>query len=217
MYLSLPILALISLLAQSSFGEVTSMIDGKYVNKLPISVTNIEDSNQLHLQLIVPQGLCQTGLVKRVEGGFHKKSYMACEDLQKRESDKMLYIFYNYGKNLNNATELMGKEKERLTTKICSGYDIIYEESEDYGDYSQADSLLSCSDVKNNRKVVMLISFFAGKYDSSALHYDIRVPIEYPDEFAVSELLRNINDNSLSILKNGTHFKFINTCKGYQK
>jgi hypothetical protein len=211
----LQIIALL-ILPQCSFADVTSILDGKYINKLPIVVTDVADADKIELQLIVPQGLCPTGLVKRVEGGFHKKSYMACEDLQKRESDKMLYIFYNDGQNANNAKELMEKEKERLTTKICSGYSIIHEESEDYGDYSQADMLFSCSDVKNSRKVIMLISFFAGESDSSAIHYDIRVPIEYPQEFTVSELLSNIN-NSLSILKGGTHSKFVNSCKHYQE
>ena len=202
---------------QSCFAEnVTSIIDGKYINKLPISVTNIPESSKLELKLIIPDGFCQSGLVRRDSSGFYKKEYMLCQDLPQRFSDKMFYVFYSQGKSTGSAKDYMEAEKKYLTTKVCSGYRVIYEASYDHTDYSQADMIFSCSNVKNNQKVIMLTSFFAGQNDASALHYDIKIPIEDMEDFVINEMLNNINNGAISILKDGVEAYTAKCAKNYQ-
>jgi hypothetical protein len=215
--IALQIFALLLTINQLCYAEnVTSSVDGRYINKLPISVTDVPEAEKLQLKLVVPKGFCQASLVKRDSNGFHKKEYMLCEDLPQRVSDKMFYILYNEGSSMNSAKELMEMERDRLTTKVCSGYRIIYEASYDQQNYSQADLIISCSDIKNNRKVVMLTSFFAGEKDASAFHYDIRMPIEDPEEFTVDEILSNINNGGLTILKAGEELVAASCGKNYQ-
>ena len=87
--IALPIFALLLTINQFCYAEnVTSSIDGRYINKLPISVTDVPEAEKLQLKLMVPKGFCQASLVKRDSNGFHKKEYMLCEDLPQRVSDQ---------------------------------------------------------------------------------------------------------------------------------
>ena len=204
---------LLMCIAQIAYGKnVTTIVDGRYVNKLPIYVTGLDESEKVELEVRVPKGLCQASLVKRVDNGFYKKEYMACEDLKKRESNKMFFILYNIGQCQQTATELIDIEKDRLS-HLCSEYTVLHEESSEGNGYAESEMIFSCSDIKTKNKVVMLMSFFSEGSDCSGFSYNMKMGLEDPNDFAIGEMIQNINDDNISIYRGGVKESDFRCCK----
>ena len=189
--------------------------DNQGIHRLPISVTGQDPSQTIELELKVPINFCQANLVKRSEGGVYKKEYMRCEDLAIRKSDKMFYIFYNKGSSEGDAAKFLELKKQQLTTKVCTGYEILYEKTSQEDGYSKSEMIISCTNMEKNVKILMLLAFFVGEKDSCSLNYDIKLSLNDPEDFAISEILQNLNNENITILRGGKERTPITFCADY--
>ena len=171
-----------------------------YIEKLPVHVTDVAEEDKLELYIKVPDGFCHNSLVKRINGGFHKKEYIPCKDLRSRKAEKIFYIYYNEGKFPGSTEDLINTDIGKLS-KFCSSNRIFNHQNKKFDNHTQSSLIASCFDIKTTKKSIMLIAYFSGKKDCSGVHYVIRVPMEYPESFVIGELMQYVNSEDFAILK----------------